>query len=128
MTMNNCREPPSNSVMVVLLTLGAAAAVAYFYFGRSASSSPDASLATTERDPSLRRPAATSPLEIEDFCSRCHAFPPADTFPRSAWKQEVEKAYKIIAQSNVYLKPVPLEHVLHYYEERAPLELLLPIL
>src|SRR5437868_4759805 len=120
MTKDECRGGSSKLVMVAVLTLGAAAAVAYFHLGHPVPSLPNSGLET--RSPltsSLPQPATTSPLEIEDFCSRCHAFPPADTFPRSAWKQEVEKAYKIIAQSNVYLKPVPLEHVLHYYEKRA---------
>jgi hypothetical protein len=74
-----------------------------------------------------------SPQEIADYCSACHAYPPADSFPRAAWKEEVEKAYKLIAQSNqdgkrVGLKAPPMEQVLRYYEERAPLELSLPVI
>jgi hypothetical protein len=45
----------------------------------------------------------------------------------------VEKAYKLIAQSNVHMKPLgvqapPMEQVIRYYEERAPLELPLAVI
>jgi hypothetical protein len=77
--------------------------------------------------------AAVTPHQIEQYCSACHAYPPPDTFPKSLWKEEVDKAYKIIAESAQYLKPVggkapPKEEVIRHYEERAPLELALPTL
>jgi hypothetical protein len=69
---------------------------------------------------------AASAEQIVDFCSKCHAFPPVDSFPRSAWKGEVDKAYQIIAQSALHSTPVPIQDVLAYYEARAPLEFSLP--
>jgi hypothetical protein len=71
---------------------------------------------------------AASAAEIGDYCSKCHAFPPADSFPRSAWKEEVEKAYQIIADARQQGKrldgePPRIGDVVRYYEERAPLEL-----
>jgi hypothetical protein len=103
------------------VALGAAAAAAYYYFGRSVTpENPVSDLSS--------RLVTASPAQIEDYCSKCHAFPPPDTFPRSAWKEEVEKAYRLIAQSNLYLKSVPLDQVIQYYEERAPLDLPLPLL
>jgi hypothetical protein len=106
---------------LAVLAVGTVAVAACFYFGRPA---PDeAPLA-----PSLPEQSVASPTQIQDYCSKCHAYPPADTFPRSAWKEEVEKAYKIIAMSNLSAKPPPRDQVLKYYEERAPLELPLPVI
>jgi hypothetical protein len=97
------------------------AAAAYLYLGRPAEKQEPFA-------PSLASQSVASPLEIEEYCSKCHAYPPADTFPRSAWKEEVEKAYKLIAQSNLHMKRLDgkapsMEQVIDYYEERAPLEL-----
>src|SRR5260370_15809106 len=97
------------------------AAAAYLYLGRPAG----------KQEPFAPSPASqsvASPLEIKEYCSKCHAYPPADSFPRSAWKEEVEKAYKLIAQSNLHMKRLDgkapsMEQVINYYEERAPLEL-----
>jgi hypothetical protein len=78
---------------------------------------------------SFPQPLAVTPQYIETYCAKCHPYPPPDSFPRSAWKEEVEKAYKLIAQSRLDPKqqqvppPPPMEQVVHYYEERAPREL-----
>ncbi len=63
------------------------------------------------------------PQRIKLFCGNCHEEPPADTFPRSAWKHEVERMYMFFNESGRPLRPPPLEQVVQYYEERAPLEL-----
>jgi hypothetical protein len=95
-------------------------AVAYFYYGRPVSSQP--------RPASAPAQTAVSALQIQDYCSKCHAYPPPDSFPRAEWKAEVEKAYKIIWQSNLDAKPVPMEDVVKHYEELAPLEFPPPII
>ena len=64
--------------------------------------------------------------EVHTFCGHCHAYPPADTFPRSAWKLEVERGYAFFERSHPPLQPPSLEGVIRYYEERAPLELPVP--
>ncbi|MFL5242273.1 MAG: FG-GAP repeat domain-containing protein [Gemmataceae bacterium] len=109
------------SAFIAVLVACTTAAAAYLYLERP----------IEKQEPLVLSPASqsvASPLEIENYCSKCHAFPPADSFPRSSWKEEVEKAYKIIAQSNMNMNrlagsaPSP-EQVINYYEERAPLDL-----
>jgi hypothetical protein len=107
------------------LAVGTTVAAAYFHFGyRVQSEAPSA--------PVLPQESLASPPQIEEYCAKCHSFPPADSFPRSAWKEEVEKAYKLIAQSLLDKKrrdlkaPPPMEQVIRYYETRAPLSLPLP--
>jgi hypothetical protein len=63
------------------------------------------------------------PQRVKVFCGACHANPPADTFPRSEWKYEIERMYQSFAQSGRPLQPPPIEEIVQYYEERAPLEL-----
>ena len=57
------------------------------------------------------------------FCGACHENPPADIFPRSAWKNLVERMYLTFNESGRPLRPPPIEEVVHYYEESAPLAL-----
>jgi hypothetical protein len=75
-------------------------------------------------------PPASAPEKPDDFeksvaalCTHCHAFPPADTFPRWAWREEVEQAYRFTAVANVPMRVPPLDRVVAYFEERAPAEL-----
>ncbi len=60
---------------------------------------------------------------VHQFCSACHAYPPADIFPRTAWKEEVERGYVFFAQSGLALPAPPIDAVVKYYEERAPEQL-----
>src|SRR5262249_12605291 len=60
---------------------------------------------------------------IQDFCSRCHAYAPPNTFPRAAWKDEVEMGYRFFAQSKLDLTPPAMHDTVRYYQERAPEEL-----
>jgi hypothetical protein len=107
---------------LALLVMGTTVAAAYFYFVRPVSIDEPAA-------PSPSPQAVVSATQIQEYCSKCHAYPPPDSFPRSAWKEEVEKAYKVIADSNLYRKrpdlkgPPPMEEVLRYYEDNAPREL-----
>src|SRR5687768_1217577 len=31
--------------------------------------------------------------DVHHFCTRCHRYPPPDTFPRDRWPEEVELGY-----------------------------------
>src|SRR5262249_14366651 len=70
-------------------------------------------------------PEATSE-QVRSLCGACHAYPPPETFPRSAWRKEVKQAYDFLRDSTLDLPYPPLESVVRYYETRAPLELPLP--
>src|SRR5262245_14053234 len=64
-------------------------------------------------------PEATS-QQVHEFCGACHAYPPADSFPKSAWKKEVEQGYVFFRASRLHLLAPPLANVVEYYERRAP--------
>jgi hypothetical protein len=65
-------------------------------------------------------PEATS-AEVHRLCGACHAYPPPDTFPRSAWRREVKQGYDFFHQDPSYrFDYPPLEAVVRYYEKRAP--------
>src|SRR5205085_165710 len=70
-------------------------------------------------------PEATS-AQVHELCAACHAYPPADSFPKSAWRQEVKQGYEFLANSSLRLDYPSLESVALYYENRAP-EALAPI-
>src|SRR5947209_11213498 len=61
-------------------------------------------------------PAADFEKQVNSVCSHCHAFPPADTFPRSAWKEEVEQAYRFSAAANLPMVLPPIDSVVTYFE------------
>jgi hypothetical protein len=69
-------------------------------------------------------PGAPVPEDIEaqvhTFCGECHRYPRPDTFPREHWAAEVERGYRFFAASHQSLKPPLKEHVIRYYEDRAP--------
>jgi hypothetical protein len=75
--------------------------------------------------PSAAPPPTPSDLkeQVETACSHCHAFPKPDTFPRSAWREEVEQAYRFAAAGNMRLLLPPIDSVVTYFEERAPEQL-----
>src|SRR5579863_5789653 len=61
------------------------------------------------------------------FCGACHAMPPADSFPKSAWRKEVEQGYEFYRQSSRKdLTAPPEEQVVAFFTERAPERLTLP--
>lgn len=61
---------------------------------------------------------------VHAFCGgSCHAYPPADTFPRRHWKTEVERGYRFFEQSGESMTAPPINAVIRYYEDRAPEEL-----
>jgi hypothetical protein len=65
-------------------------------------------------------PPADLDRQLQVVCSHCHAYPPADTFPRSAWKEEVEQAYRFAAAANMPVVMPPIDSAITYFEERAP--------
>jgi hypothetical protein len=64
-------------------------------------------------------PEATAE-QVHQVCGACHAYPPADSFPKSAWRREVKQAYEFLRNSSLRLDYPPLESVALYYENRAP--------
>jgi hypothetical protein len=111
-------------VSLALVALGTAATGAYFHLRLPVphEAPPQASHAVT-----LPQRVYGSPLQIQHFCTRCHAFPPPDVFPRSVWKQEVEQAYRFFHQSTLSMEPPAMEQVVRWYEDLAPRELPAPV-
>jgi hypothetical protein len=71
--------------------------------------------------------AEASLEDVQDFCGKCHAYPPPDCFPRSAWRQELRQAYDFVRNSPLSGKQPSLESVARFYEKRAPLEFTIPL-
>ncbi len=79
---------------------------------------------TTVSPPSLEPlPAAADSEQVHQLCAACHAYPPAESFPRSAWREEVQRAYGFFRASDLRADYPSMESVVRYYEERAPREL-----
>lgn len=86
--------------------------------------------ATAPVAPSVPPPeqvAEASEPAVRDFCGKCHAYPPPDCFPRSAWRQELRQAYDFVRNSSVPGGYPSLESVVRFYETRAPAEFSIPI-
>jgi hypothetical protein len=62
-------------------------------------------------------------VQVQRACAHCHAYPPADTFPRSAWKEEVEQGYRFAAAANMPAPMPPIDSVIRYFEKDAPEQL-----
>ena len=66
----------------------------------------------------------TTEEEIVAFCSGCHAMPKADSFPKSAWYDEVKRGFDFYHASNrKELIPPPVQSVVEYFRSRAPVAL-----
>src|SRR5437660_1744660 len=66
-------------------------------------------------------PAGDITTQVHQFCGKCHAYPPPESFPRSAWREQVEQGYRFFRDSPDLSMPVPpSEEVIKYYEDRAP--------
>ncbi len=89
-------------------------------------------LATRSNDPGspvvpLPPLREASGQQVRQFCGvACHPYPPPDSFPRWAWRKEVEQGFYFAERSRPDLPRPSLESVIAYYENRAPLELPLP--
>ncbi len=67
------------------------------------------------------QPPEATAEEVHRLCAACHAYPPPDTFPRSAWRKEVKQGYDFFHKDLSYrFDYPPLEAVVRYYENRAP--------
>src|SRR6476620_5568371 len=62
------------------------------------------------------QPDEASAEQVRAFCGSCHAYPPPDTFPRAAWREEVRKAFDIFRDANLRQEAPDLEAVVRYYE------------
>src|SRR5262245_28080141 len=67
-----------------------------------------------------------TPEQVHALCGACHAYPPPETFPRSAWRKEVKQGYDFLRDSTLAPPYPSQESVVRYYETRAPLKLPLP--
>jgi hypothetical protein len=79
---------------------------------------PNASPVGPSPTPVVETVATTEQVDV--FCGKCHAYPPAESFPRWAWKEEVERGYFFFGKSSLNLRPPPIDDVVRYYEQRAP--------
>src|SRR5262249_7452415 len=113
-------SPPSARLRWWYVGLGAvcvaalAGALLYAYRSRIDATAPP---------PAHRPQAKTADIaeQVHNFCGgACHAYPPPDTFPRWAWKQEVERGFRFFEKSGRSLKAPPISEVVRYYEQRAP--------
>src|SRR6266852_1883873 len=69
------------------------------------------------------KPAEASSEQVHQMCgASCHAYPPADSFPKFAWRKEVKQGYDFFRDSKLQLDYPSLESVVQYYEKRAPEE------
>jgi hypothetical protein len=106
----------------VLLLVGVAlgAALGYYYArpgGSPAGAGPEKAAHRAEAEP------ADLAVRVRDFCTKCHAYPSPDSFPRRAWRAEVARAYRFLLASSLAVEPPPFESVVAYYEQHAPEEL-----
>src|SRR5450755_1698366 len=82
--------------------------------------------ASPEKPPAVTLPPAApeaSTEQVQEFCSACHAVPPPDSFPRSAWRKQVRQAYDFFRDSPLKMDYPSIESIAAYYENRAPEEL-----
>src|SRR5262249_49760825 len=70
---------------VAIAAVAALAVGAYVLFGDRDVESPGNTPAPVEE---------ASAQQVHQFCGACHAYPPPDSFPRFAWRKEVEQGYK----------------------------------
>src|SRR6516164_8826790 len=94
--------------MSLVVILGAAGVAAGLYFSGSGQ----------DRPPSATAPVVAGDVSarVHEFCGACHAYPPPDSFPRSAWKKEVERGYHFFQKANLRLTPPAIDEVIRYYE------------
>jgi hypothetical protein len=90
---------------------GVMAYAAYVRYGRGNGNPPPITSHSSDGDISER---------VHEFCGACHAYPPADTFPRDLWRHEVERGYQFFSTAGKNLEAPPMDEVIAYYKERAP--------
>lgn len=66
-------------------------------------------------------------VEVNRFCGDCHAVPRPESFPREAWKEEVDKGFEFYLQSRRSDLDVPsLADVVSFFQTRSPEQLEAP--
>jgi len=66
--------------------------------------------------------------QVASFCGACHVTPDPSHFPRAAWRDEVEQGFHLYFQSDREGLQVPImADVIRYYEDRAPVDVALPM-
>jgi hypothetical protein len=99
----------------VILLVGAALVYCAFYLPAGA---------PANRVPRPDVPEEANTEQVHQFCgTACHAYPPAETFPRGLWRREVQQAYDFFRDSRLQIDFPSQESVALYYENRAPEEL-----
>ena len=100
--------------VALLLLLAAGGSACYFYYQ-----------SLQRQRPSFVHVASNEPIEdqVHHFCGGCHAYPPAETFPKRHWKEEVERGYQFFQRGGINLRAPPIDDVVKYYVDRAPEEL-----
>lgn len=71
----------------------------------------------------VARPVVSA-AEVHRFCGDCHATPPASSFVKADWPEEVALGYRLyFASGRTDLDPPPQQRVVDFYQKRAPEEL-----
>ncbi len=118
--MNDAHSPRPRRLGFVLGVAGLAAVAA---MSASCGGGPTGAPPSVE----AARPVGDIGAQVHQFCGHCHAYPPPDSFPRHAWKEEVEQGYRFFGLANLPLQAPPIDEVVKYYESRAPAELPLAV-
>ena len=107
------RVPPGRLVVMTLLFIALASC--------QKSQSPELKPGTVPSPVSVVTQAAANDEPIIAFCGGCHAMPKPDSFPKSAWYDEVKRGFDFYHQSHRKdLSPPPLQPVVEYFRSRAP--------
>ncbi|HZV04844.1 MAG TPA: VCBS repeat-containing protein [Gemmataceae bacterium] len=112
--------------VLAMMTLLACVLIYYYFLPRLSESLPSPSplLPAGAGEAKGEEPKEASPAQVRRFCGMaCHGYPPAETFPRSAWRREVKQAYDFFRNSKLAIDFPSQESVALYYESRAPVEL-----
>lgn len=102
-------------LIIALLALFTCAAATLFFLKRAQRPLPP--------DVPVVQPKESIEQQVHHFCGGCHLYPPADTFRKKDWKDEVERGYVFFNSAGKNLRPPPIDDVVKYYEERAADEL-----
>src|SRR5436309_3887934 len=112
--MSDNRRPGFGRSLKLLLltaTVAISGGLGYAVFGARQTVTP----------PTSSESAEATAEEVHRLCGACHAYPPPDTFPRSAWRKEVKQGYDFFHKDpSHHFDYPPLEAVVRYYQNRAP--------
>jgi len=117
--------------LLLVAAFGVATALGLGYFLRERAIPTARDLPAPDAPPPLElvaAPVVSSPAlsgQADDrttaFCSACHAMPRPESFPKSAWKKEVQRGFDFYLESRRADLAVPVqEKVVAYFRSRAP--------